>query len=137
MTTVDVNASPTKAERAYAFCVAILVPIFFVATWLGGSIQAGVVNYSAIKSDIRNALELVGVISIALATGNRLLGRFTGGIQNRFAREFVRFGLPLFLLLSFYNWAFPGAIRLSEHLMMNLFFALLLSLSLWGNRAEQ
>jgi hypothetical protein len=89
------------------------------------------------KSDIRNALELVGVISIALATGNRVLGRSTGGIQNRFAREFIRFGLPLFSLLSFYNWAFPGAIRLSERLMMNLFFALLLSFSLRGDKAEQ
>lgn len=134
---MDVNAPPTKAERAYAYCVAILVPIFFIAIWLGGSTQAGVVNYSAMKSDIRNALEFVGVISIALATGNRVLGRFTGGIQNRFAREFIRFGLPLFFLLSFYDWAFPGAIRLSEHLMMNLFFAILLSLSLRGDKAEQ
>jgi len=124
---METHAGPSPAERAFGVCIAVMVPAFLVAVWIGGSIRGGVVDTASMKSEAMYFLAYLGVIFIAFWIGNALPQRFTFPIGNDFARAFIRMGVPFFALTSLYHWIFPSSIRLSEHLGSNLLFAVLVS----------
>jgi hypothetical protein len=74
---METHARPSPAERAYAVCIAVLVPVFLVAVWVGGSIKDGVVDTASMKSEAMYFLAYLGVIFIAFWIGNAVPQRFT------------------------------------------------------------
>src|SRR5271167_1288076 len=124
---METHARPSPPERAYAVCIAVMVPVFLVAVWVGGYINGGLVDTVSMKSEAMYFLAYLGVIFIAFWIGNAVPQRFTSSIRNDFARAFIRMGVPFFALTTLYHRIFPSSIRFSEHLGSNLLFALLVS----------
>lgn len=131
---VETHGQPSRAERAYAACIAVMVPVFLIAIWVGGSIKDGAVDTASMKREVMYLLAYLGVIFIALWVGNAVPERFTFAIRNDFARAFIRIGVPFFALTSLYHWIFPSSIGFSEHLVANLLFAVFVS---WVSRAHR
>ena len=125
---METDAAPSRSERAYAAAIAVLVPVFFVAMWLGGTVRNGTVDTVSLKSEGRDFLALIGVLSVALWVGNRIPESFVLS-RNGFLRAFIRFGIPLFTVTTLYFWLYPTSIPFAEHLGLNLFYAIIVSLA--------
>ena len=94
---MDTDTTPSRTERAYAAVIAVLVPVFLVLMWFGGSIRNGVVDVATMKADAKNLLAFIGVLSLALWVGNRLPQI---PAKNLFLAAFIRFGIPVFVLTA-------------------------------------
>jgi len=129
-----VQTSP--AERAYGVCIAVMVPVFLVAVWVGGSVKSGVINTALMKNEALYCLAYVGTIFIAFWVGNALPQRFTLPIRGDFARALVRLGVPFFVLTSLFHRLYPTSIRFSEHVGFNLLFAAFVSWA-WVPRSTE
>jgi hypothetical protein len=125
---METDATPSRTERAYAAVIAVLVPLFFVLMWLGGSVKNGAVDVPAVKTEGKNLLAFIGVLSLALWVGNRLPKRIAP-TRNSLAAGFIRFGIPLFALTTVYFWIYPTSISFAEHIGSNLLFAVIVAIA--------
>ena len=72
-------------------------------------------------------LAYIGVISMALWVGNAAMRKLTVALRNKLLRSTVRFGFPIFVFTTLFNWVFPSHITFGEHIGLNLVLALLAS----------
>ncbi len=120
------TATPSRMERAYAVAVAVSTVVFFIAILFAGSVTNGFVDLGALKSQIKNLLAFIGVISLALWVGT-CLPHSLAPTKNSFILAFLRFGVPLFALSTIYFWLFPTSISFAEHVGSNFFYAILVA----------
>ncbi len=79
-------------------------------------------------------LAYIGTISVAVWVRNSLLRRLTAVLVSELLRSGLRFGVPLFLFTTTFNFVFPSQINFAEHVGINLMLALLAS---WAWRPER
>jgi hypothetical protein len=117
----------SPAERAYAAVVAVMVPLFFALIWFSSYSKNGGVDTALMKTEAMYFLAYVGTISIAVWVGNSILRRLTAAFRSELPRSLVRFGVPLFLFTTTFNFIFPSHISFAEHVCFNLMLALFAS----------
>src|SRR5689334_21603008 len=122
---MEADATPSRAERAYAAVITVVVPVFFAAIWVSCYIRNGAVDVALMKCETINFLAYIDTNSFALWFGTTLGPRLTLSLQSELLRSSAGFGLPLFVLTTCFNWAFPSHIRFAEHIGFNLMLALL------------
>jgi hypothetical protein len=124
---MNIASTSSPAERAYAAVIAVVVPLVFGAIWFSHYLEEGHLNTTLMKSEAIYYLAYIGVAPIAFWFGVSLLSRVTMVFRSELIRSLCRFGLPLFLFTSWFNWVFPSHLRWSEHVFTNLLLALFVS----------
>ncbi len=126
---VEMNTESTSspAERVYAAVIAVVVPLVIGAIWFSNYLRDGRLDTALMKSEAIYYLAYIGVASIAMWVGVSLLSRVAIVFTSALIRSLCRFGIPLFLFTTCFNWVFPSHLRLSEHVFTNLILALFVS----------
>lgn len=127
----------SPAERVYAAAIAIMVPLFLAIIRLSGYLKKDGVDTAQMKTEAMYCLAYIGTISVAVWVGNSVLRRLTAVLGSELLRSGLRFGVPLFLFTTTFNFVFPSQINFAEHVGINLMLALLASWAWRHERTEQ
>lgn len=129
------EAPPSSGERAYAAVVGLAVPVVIGIVLFSSYVKGGVVDTASMKTDAMYYLAYIGTIAIALLVGRTFPRSLMWAIKNELFHSLIRVGVPPFLLTTCFNWVFPSHIGFTEHIVLNLILALLMSFAFRPERA--
>lgn len=121
---METEAIPSRAERAYAALISVMVPLFFALIMITAYLNNRADTTAFLKGETFYWLAYAGSMAIALGVVRMHLPNAIGSTRNHRLNSLIRIGLPLFLATTCFNWAFPSHVNLIEYIAFNLVLAL-------------